>query len=248
MKKRLIIIAILLILLTGCGNKKIINSAEENVNEKIADYRNVTESSIKESLDYIEDNYKEKLTNSKKENLLTNAYYLKELSKNNKESNVYKLSISVEEYVLKNKNKKDIDDYLDKINKNKNTEITTTYKSYLTKKVIAKKLSEQERLVNDDINDKTQVSKKNVSKALEYIDTHINNVLLNEEVIEKMAYYTLYLNELSNDDGLISKISKETLEYLDTLDDNHKNKVIDLINDYKKNESKELNYFFSNIK
>ena len=246
MKKKLILIILLLIPLTACTKiDDIVEEKQDEINEKVKDYRIVTKESIKESFEFIEDNFKNE---KEKESLIYHATYLKELGEHNKENKFYKLGEDVISYLKKDRKKTQIQEDIDTINKNKGQEIENLYKEYHINVTIETKKEKQVSIALADANDTSMKTKDNIKKSVDYIDTHITNVLENEEVIEKMIYYTNFLSYLSKNDTTISNIAKETSNYLNTLDENTKVKIIELLKTYKSNESKEINNFYNNIK
>lgn len=246
MKKKIIIMLLLLIPLTACTRiDDIIKTQEQQINESIKDYRSITKDSIKESFEYIENNFK----NTKdKNNLIYHATYLIKVGEFNKSNNFYILGEDLIKYLKKDIKKTQIQEDIDMINKNKSSEIEKLYKEYQIHNPIKKAMEKETNIALADSNDTTLRTKEMIKKSVDYIDTHITNVLENEEVLEKVSYYTLFLSYLSNKDTTITSITNETKSYLNTLDENTKVKIIELLKVYKNNESKEINNFYNNMK
>ena len=93
------------------------------------------------------------------------------------------------------------------------------------------------------------VNEKNINKAIEYIAQYIEYPLTNEETIEKIIYYTLYLESLGNEmkSNIIYTLAENMLNYLTTLDEQDKVKALNTLNEILRNKNQIISDFYSSI-
>ena len=252
MKKRLyLILLIVLFIISGCSNKKeeIKEQTTNKVNTTIADITNISEEQIKESYNYIKDNY----TNFKKEKtyekLLYHIKYLQQLGKYSKDNDLTKLANNTLKYIEKNnsKNKKEVLKLLSIIDGDEEELIKEIYDNYLKLKVIKEIIQEQTPIASGDANDQNMITKKNINKAIDYLNKHSQNPFKNDEVLEKTIYYSLYLSELGNKDNEITQMSQHMIKYLSTFDQTEKDKANQLLNTITKKQSSKVETYYNEI-
>jgi len=226
--KKIIIILLLILSFTACqkNNSNYETLAQDKVNNNIIDKTNVTESSIKESIDYIKNNIETDYTSLDKENFYYHATYLKTISLDN--SPIRKLSQDTLDYLDTNKSqyKNTIFEELENITTN---DITEAYQNYHIQNTIAQIITDYELEITSVTSDTSKIQIDDLSKAYDYIESHIENPLEDEEVIEKTVYYGLYLSKLGESNQL-KELGTKTISYLQTFDSSTKEEIIKLLN------------------
>ena len=93
------------------------------------------------------------------------------------------------------------------------------------------------------------VNEKNINKAIEYIAQYIEYPLTNEETIEKLIYYTLYLESLGKEaeGNLIYSLAENMLNYLTTLDEKDKVAALNVLNNILRNKNQIVSDFYQEI-
>lgn len=252
MKKKLIIILLIMItIITGCSNKKeeLKEQTTKEVKTITADITNITETDIKESYQYIKDNYKNYKDDKVYEKLLYHIEYLKILGQYSKDNKIVTLVTKVETYLNKpNKtNKEAVAILLNNIDGKEDKIISELYNNYLTLNIVKKIIEEQTPIVEGDINDKNLITKEYINKSVDYLSNHIQKPLKNDEVLEKTIYYSLFLSKLGNKNSDITILSNYILEYLNTLDSEYQEKAINLIDTINKNQTNYINNYYNEI-
>ncbi len=252
MKRKTIVILLLsILLLTGCQTKEEkFETQKETAIEKVTtntqDMKNVTINSIKESYDYIKENI-----NNKKvyEDLIYHATYLETIGSYSKTNKITILSTKVLNKLKQNqKNDEEITKLFKEIDSNKDKLIEELYTNYHTTYSIKKILKEQDIQVRADLNSETKITKENIKKAITYIETHLNNPLENDEILNNIVYYSLYLELLSKEECDITLIGAHIHEYLKTLDNNELENASKHINIIKKDLDKHVSVLYNKIK
>lgn len=198
--KKIIILAIMLLLISGCGvkNEKVYKKAESNIVNKLKDTENVTEKEIEKAIKYIENNYEKiKKDDNNYQEFLEYAIYLEKVG-NNADSEIADLGKTAKEYMnnFKSKNKKEIGTLLEKINKNREEKVKDFYNTYHKNVTIKKELEKAHKKIEKEAKEVNFASEEKINKALEYIIDNYENPLKNSEVSEKFAYYLEYIDEV----------------------------------------------------
>ena len=226
--KYVAIILFVLLIITGCTNyNKIIEEQNNKASETIKDLNNIKKEKIKESYNYIVDNIDNIKDIEVYTKIVYNNEYLKLILDSNKENVLYDFTNRVNDYVLKSnsKNKKKLQNTIDGINNNLDEAIEIAYNNYYHEIVVNNIIKRQESQAIADTNDKNMKNTKQVEKALNYINIHIDNPYENEEILENIIYYSLYLKNLFEDQNDITKIGTNTINYLKELSSNTKQEI-----------------------
>ena len=255
MKKIIIILVIFTFILTGCNNKnsEIFKEAEEKVNNVINSFTNVSEEKILESINYIENNIDNVKDTKVYKELAYHVTYLKIVGKNklNENSELTSLVEKTEKYLMSQEKelKKDIKEIFEDIKKVKKSEVKKYFNNYHISQTISNIKEKQSKEVAQDIKDSNMVNEKNINKAIEYIAQYIEYPLTNEETIEKIIYYTLYLESLGNEmkSNIIYTLAENMLNYLTTLDEQDKVKALNTLNEILRNKNQIISDFYSSI-
>lgn len=217
-KLKYIIIILLLILLTGCTKiNDIIIEEENSVKEVIKNTDNITEDNIKDSYNYIVNNLNNINNKEVLKNIIYNNKYIELLTKDIEDNELYEFSLNVNNYIIKRTkdNKKKITSMIEEINCNLDLIVNNIYDNYYHNILVDKINSDIEDKVLGDVKDPKMVNKDSISKALKYINIHLDNIYENEETLEKTIYYSSFLYRLSKDTNtLIEEISSKTVEYV----------------------------------
>lgn len=251
MKKKILVILFLIIfIISGCSNKEeLTEQATTKVNTNIKDITNITEKNIKESYTYIKENYKNHKDDAIYEELIYHLKYLELLGQYSKDNKLTELSTKVQTYIKKDNksNKEAVAILLNNIDGDEDKLIKELYTNYLTLKTINTKIEEQTPIVEGDINDPNMLTISNITKAVDYLISHIQKPLKNDEVLEKTIYYSLFLSKLGKEDNELTLLANNTLEYLKTLDSEKQEEIIKLLNNITKNQDKLINDYYKYI-
>lgn len=223
--KKVILIILISLLFTGCqkNNSNYEEEAQNEVNNAIIDKTNVTEDSIQESINYIKNNIESSSSNTT--TLYYHATYLKTISV--EDSTIGKLSLATINYLKTHKSqyKKNILKYLDVIT---TEDVSKTYQEYHTLNTIPELINNYKLEIEATTEDTSKIKKADLVKAYNYIESHIENPLEDEEIIEKIIYYSLYLSNLGHSNTL-KELGEKTISYLQTLDSKDKEEVTKLL-------------------
>lgn len=219
-----IALVMLIFFTTGCTNYEEIKTKEENkVTEYVSNINNVTTDLIKESYNYLKDN----IDNiNKKEIYAKLSYYNKYLeiiSSIDKETDLYILSSNMNTYLEKRtkENKLIVKKQINKIDDNLDEKVNDIYNKYYRNTMVDKKIE----YLNDKViaEQEIKIDDREIRKGIEYINNHLDMIYQNEEIIEKIIYYSLYMSY--NDDELISKTGNDVINYLKNPDGNLKREI-----------------------
>ncbi|MGN1338406.1 MAG: hypothetical protein ACI4WW_08030 [Candidatus Coprovivens sp.] len=219
-----IALVMLIFFITGCTNYEEIKTKEENkAAEYVSNINNVTTDLIKESYNYLKDN----IDNiNKKEIYAKLSYYNKYLeiiSSIDKETDLYILSSNMNTYLEKRtkENKLIVKKQINKIDDNLDEKVNDIYNKYYRNTMVDKKIE----YLNDKViaEQEIKIDDREIRKGIEYINNHLDMIYQNEEIIEKIIYYSLYMSY--NDDELISKTGNDVINYLKNPDGNLKREI-----------------------
>lgn len=254
--KKIIIIILCLFIITACQNSNeiIIKEQETKIIEKLKEVENINEQEITNSINYINDN----IDNSKQkeviENLSYHALYLSKIGNKtdkNKDNLITNLGDLTIKYLNNNKKetKKEIKEILENINKNQSNYVEEFYNNYHINFTINNNLSKIEKEIIAEINT-IGVEKNIINTSINYIIENYDNPLQNTEVIEKIIYYSVYLKTVGQKlpDNEITLLGTTTYEYLNTLDNNKKIKILEYINIIKTSKEEKINNFYQQVK
>ena len=247
MKKKCLLILTLLIFIVGCENKKIEDTkVEEQVTNDIKEVNNVTLDSIIDSYEYIKGNFENKLDQKTYDQIKYKAVYLNKIATYDDKNYLYLFSETTLTY-LKSQSSKDLKEVtklFKVIDRHKVQYATSVYNNYHTIITIKNIKEEKLPIVKADINDKSIVTIKNITKAYDFIEKNIDNPLNNNETIEKMVYYSMFLKELGPKNNNLTLLGKYTLDYLSSLDNSNKNKVRSYLNIVSKNKTSTIEKYY----
>ena len=219
-----IALVMLIFFTTGCTNYEEIKTKEENrATEDVSNINNVTTDLIKESYNYLKDN----IDNINKKEIYTKlSYYnkyLETISSIDKETDLYILSSNMNTYLEKRtkENKLIVKKQINKIDDNLDEKVNDIYNKYYRNTMVDKKIE----YLNDKViaEQEIKIDDREIRKGIEYINNHLDMIYQNEEIIEKIIYYSLYMSY--NDDELISKTGNDVINYLKNPDGNLKREI-----------------------
>jgi hypothetical protein len=252
MKKRtLILLALCLLLLTACTEKKdqIKEQTITKVNEKISDITNISENQIKKSYTYIKDNYTKFKDKKIYEELIYHIKYIQAVGKYTN-NDLTTLANKTLIYIEKDskKNQIEVKKYLSKIEGQEEKLIKQIYNNYIQLKVVKTIISKQTPIATGDANDKNMTTPENINKAIDYLNKYVQNPFKNDEVLEKTIYYSLYLKVLGPKDNDITKLGEHIIKYISNFDKEEKDKALQLLTQITKNQSNKVNEYYNGIK
>ena len=244
MKKKLLIILVLLLLVSGCGNKikKIEEAAEKEVKTELKNIENINIKQINGIIEYIDSNIDSIKRNSDnyktfyKNVLILNTLCSRDSSLN--DNNVCKLGSLTSTY-LKKFNKKDlakIKDLLSEIKKS--NDVSAFVNNYYTKVVSNTNISEIAEKVSKESRTEGFITEEKINKALTYLFANYNKPFANSEVVDKLLYYTEYLNKVGamKKNNAITELSKLVRQYMKDQDENTKKEIENKIKEVKEDK------------
>ena len=239
MRKRIILIMLPLLLLTGCKDKndELFIEQEKIVKEELKSVDLITEDAIKEKYLYLKDNY-DSFDKSQKEKIVYSAKYIQTISAKS-DNELTKIADQILIYV-----KSPSSELLEKLNimfKNVETKenkiISDIYNSYMIENKVKEIILAKQDQVAADLKDKNLRTAKYLKEGINYIEKNIEEPFKNNEVIENLVYYSMFFDGLSKK-GNVKSLGTKTLAYLKTLDDSKYNEVINLLK--KMNKDKDI--------
>ena len=233
MKKKLLIILVLLLFIVGCGNKikKIEEAAQKEVKTELQSVENINIKQINNIIDYIDknvDSIKKNSDNYKtfyKDVLILTTLCSKDSSL--KDNNVCQLGSLTSEY-LKSFNKKDLTKIKDKLNEiKKSNDVSNFINTYYTK--VSSKTNLDEIVEKVSLESRTEgfITEEKINKALNFIYANYNKPYANAEVLEKLLYYTEYLNKVGamKKNNAITELSKLVRQYMNDQEESTKKDI-----------------------
>lgn len=255
--KKTIILLLLLLCLTGCkkDNTDLIIDKEVEVNNKISDTENVSVEKIKESVLYIKENINNTKENSVVEKLAYHANYLVAVGSKTEITKEHKLTLlgkNTITYITKldKKEKSSVTKlltYIDEDEEKLAEELYTNYHKYIT---VTNAIQKAELEVAANLVDSKKLNVNNISKAIEYISTYLNDPFKNSEITEKIVYYSEYLLQVGtkNPNNEITLLGKYTKEYLKQLDNENKKNALDTLNSINADRKNKIDEFYNSVK
>ena len=237
MRKRIILLMLPLLLLTGCKDKndELFIKQENIVKEELKSSDLITEETIKEKYLFLKDNY-DSYSKSKKEQFVYSAKYIQTISA--KDPN--ELTDIADQILIYVKNPSS--DILEKLNimfKNVETKenklVSDIYNSYMIENKVKEIILAKQEQVAADLKDKNLMNAKYLKEGINYIEKNIGDPFKNNEVIENLVYYSMFFDGLSNK-GNVKSLGTKTLAYLKTLDDSKYTEVTNLLKKMSKDK------------
>jgi len=249
--KKIIFLILIIFLLTSCYSKKIDTIYDEQtslVETNLQDITNISKDEIVKSINYIKNNYTNLNDSDRKEKLIYYVTYLEYLTKN-VDTDLKELVSLTKNYISSNtsSNKTKLSSYLNKIEDNIDYLSTDLYTKYQTTIILNDIIDEQTTLVNADLNDSNMISESRINKAINYIDTYYENPYKNNEVIEHIVYYSLYLSNLTKSSNNITNLGTKTLTYINSLSSKDKEKVTITLSSIKKDQKNQVKSLYNQI-
>ena len=251
MKKKILIILILLLFIVGCGNKikKIEEAAQKEVKTELQSIENINIKEINNIIDYIDknvDSIKRNSDNYKtfyKDVLILTTLCNKDSSLKN--NNVCQLGSLTSTY-LKSFNKKDLTKVKDKLKEiKKSNDVNNFINAYYTK--VGAQTNLQEIIDKVSLESRTEgfITEDKINKALTYLFNNYSKPFANAEVLDKLLYYTEYLNKVGamKKNNEIIELSKLVRQYMNDQNDETKKSIetkIQYVKEHKDSLIKEL--------
>ena len=116
-------------------------------------------------------------------------------------------------------------------------------KNDVVKDIIPRKKS----LAQADLKDPSILTYDNVNNYFIYIDKNISKPFKNNEVIEYLVFYGLYLQEAKTN-TLLTELGTKTISYLQSLDEKQLKEIEDIIKEINKNKKNIINSFITEVK
>ena len=108
-------------------------------------------------------------------------------------------------------------------------------------------LSSNTKDVTSDLNDPNMISKDQIRKAIDYIEMYYQEPYKNDEVIDKITYYSLYLSGLTNKQNNITNLGIATLNYLQSLKEDDKKEIEKYLSSIKDNKEEQISSLYKEI-
>lgn len=229
----LLILTLTLFFLTGCGKNSSldVSSLEEDVKTNLQEVSNVSKEDISLYLDVLISDYEDE------DEVLYAAIYIQNVSAYLDNDNLNNFANEVISYL--NGEDVSLDSYIEDIKNNKGEYVQMIYTSYHTKYTFKELFSNSNLQVIADTLDDSKKNYETIDKAISYIESYLDNPLLNNETSTKITYYSLFLSLMEGES--ISKLGNDTKEYLLSLDSDKKIEVNDDLESINKNREKYIN-------
>lgn len=255
MKKVIPIIIIVLILLIAILSNNIQNldsiyeEQKEIVIKDTKDLSNITEKQIKNSIEEIKNNYLDIKDQEILKKVIYNVTYLEFLTDKTNDKKISELVDYTKEYInTKSKESKEqLSNYLKEISEELDKLTKELYINYNTMVTLDRILSSNTKDVTSDLNDPNMISKDQIRKAIDYIEMYYQEPYKNDEVIDKITYYSLYLSGLTNKQNNITNLGIATLNYLQSLKEDDKKEIEKYLSSIKDNKEEQISSLYKEI-
>lgn len=248
----IIIILILIIVILSNNNQSVTTlfaEQKEIVENKNKDLSNISEEKIKNSITEIKNNYLNIKDKTILEDVVYNVTYLEYLTSKVKESQLNDLVTYTKDYLnTKSQESKDnLANYFKQIENKEDELIRELYVNYNTMITLEDILSLNTNIVTNDLNDSNMISEENINKAIDYIATYYQEPYKNDEIIDKISYYSLYLSGISHQRNNITNLGISTLNYLQSLSNEDKKIIEEYLSKVKENQSVQVKSLYRQI-
>lgn len=248
----IIIILILIIVILSNNNQSVTTlfaEQKEIVENKNKDLSNISEEKIKNSITEIKNNYLNIKDKTILEDVVYNVTYLEYLTSKVKESQLDDLVTYTKDYLnTKSQESKDnLANYFKQIESKEDELIRELYVNYNTMITLEDILSLNTNIVTNDLNDSNMISEENINKAIDYIATYYQEPYKNDEIIDKISYYSLYLSGISHQRNNITNLGISTLNYLQSLSNEDKKTIEEYLSKVKENQSVQVKSLYRQI-
>ncbi len=248
----IIIILILIIVILSNNNQSVTTlfaEQKEIVENKNKDLSNISEEKIKNSITEIKNNYLNIKDKKILEDVVYNVTYLEYLTSKVKESQLNDLVTYTKDYLnTKSQESKDnLANYFKQIESKEDELIRELYVNYNTMITLEDILSLNTNIVTNDLNDSNMISEENINKAIDYIATYYQEPYKNDEIIDKISYYSLYLSGISHQRNNITNLGISTLNYLQSLSNEDKKTIEEYLSKVKENQSVQVKSLYRQI-
>lgn len=248
----IIIILILIIVILSNNNQSVTTlfaEQKEIVENKNKDLSNISEEKIKNSITEIKNNYLNIKDKTILEDVVYNVTYLEYLTSKVKESQLNDLVAYTKDYLnTKSQESKDnLANYFKQIESKEDELIRELYVNYNTMITLEDILSLNTNIVTNDLNDSNMISEENINKAIDYIATYYQEPYKNDEIIDKISYYSLYLSGISHQRNNITNLGISTLNYLQSLSNEDKKTIEEYLSKVKENQSVQVKSLYRQI-
>ena len=213
---KVILLLIMVIILVGCNNK-IDTFVKEVKKDVTSNIKNASKEKITKSVKYIHDNYEGKIGKE----FVYHTMLLKKLCDNNymKDSKMARLAEAAYEYMFRQSkgNKKELEESLDAVYDNLDEEVEVFYIMYKRMAVVDSYLAKAKTKLLVEEEEKDFVTSKKIIKAIEYIRDYYDDAFKNNEVIERLGYYSMYLERVGSKtkkDNVITELGTSMKKYL----------------------------------
>lgn len=248
----IIIILILIIVILSNNNQSVTTlfaEQKEIVENKNKDLSSISEEKIKNSITEIKNNYLNIKDKTILEDVVYNVTYLEYLTSKVKESQLNDLVTYTKDYLnTKSQESKDnLANYFKQIESKEDELIRELYVNYNTMITLEDILSLNTNIVTNDLNDSNMISEENINKAIDYIATYYQEPYKNDEIIDKISYYSLYLSGISHQRNNITNLGISTLNYLQSLSNEDKKTIEEYLSKVKENQSVQVKSLYRQI-
>ena len=236
-KFKILFLIIAMFFVVACDNK--IDSLVKDTKKEVAsNIENTSKEKIKESIQYIHDNYEKKI--SKK--YVYHTILLKRLCDNShlSESKIKRLADASYEYMFSQSvgNKKELKESINIVYDNLDKEIDNFYTIYQRLIVVEGYLAKAKTKLLVEADEKDFISNNNIVKAIDYIQDYYDNAFKNNEVIERLCYYSMYLEQVGNKvkkQNSITNLGKSMKKHMQSGEVKKTEDITKLLNDIKNN-------------
>lgn len=241
--KKILILILFILLLTGCGSESKdldISSIENEVRSDLLEVSNIEKQDITDNLNILISDYSEKTS----EDVLYAAIYIRNVSEYLDDSKINDFARDIID-ALSNGEDGYENSLVSDIEDNKDEYINDMYVSYHTKYTFKELFTNLKLDIMADVDDDEKVTYDNIDDAISYIEEYLDNPLENNETSERLAYDSLFLSMIA--DNVITELGSDTMEYLLSFDSDDKNKVLNDLEVINKNKEKYIKEYLKEV-
>ncbi len=238
--KKIIILLLFITLLTGCNKKNndnLIKETQAIVEKEIKKMNIYNKKTVKESINYILDNYDKKIN----KDYIYHSTLLYNIANNKyvKNNPISDLANNIYNYINGKIEKIELKSLVKKIKKDKNKLIDDFYTNYERNININKYLTDTKTKLITELQTKEAVTTKKVKKAIDYLLLNYKNPFKNTESLEKSIYYSMYLDTIATkykvENDLI-KYARFTKKYIQEYNEKYIKEIEKIKDNVEKNK------------
>ncbi len=238
--KKIIILLLSVGMLVGCNTAidKLIDETKTKVTKELKNVEDIGKDKVKKSIKYIMNNYTKKID----QDFIYNTLVLKTVTANNslKGNIVKELADTAYEYMMKQSsdNKEKLEKVINNIDDDLDAVVDEFYDIYKNSVVVNTYFAKAKTQIVRMRNTNNFINKDSIKREISIIISNYKNYYRDDEVIEKISYSVMYLDDIGTRYGVdnnIIKLARYTKKYMQENDSKYLEEINKILKDTKNN-------------